>query len=43
LREESETVKPLVFFTISLGVHFLVNDFGLREHHRTPTTGLAAG
>ena len=25
----------LVLFTIALGVHFLVNDFALREHHQT--------
>jgi hypothetical protein len=36
VREESGTVKSLVFFTVALAVHFVVNDFALREHHKDP-------
>jgi zinc transporter ZupT len=34
LRGESEDVQTLVLFTLALGVHFVINDFGLREHHK---------
>lgn len=34
LREELAEPTELVLFTVALGVHFVVNDFGLREHHR---------
>lgn len=25
---------PLILFVIAIGLHFLINDFGLREHHK---------
>ena len=34
LRRELDAVGALVLYTIALGVHFVVNDFALREHHR---------
>jgi len=34
VRGEADTVRTLVLFTVALGVHFVVNDFGLREHHK---------
>lgn len=34
VRDESHTVQSLASFTVALGVHFVVNDFGLREHHK---------
>jgi zinc transporter ZupT len=34
LRGESEDVQTLVLFTLALAVHFVINDFGLREHHK---------
>jgi hypothetical protein len=33
-REESGTVNLLLYFT-AMALHFVVNDYGLREHHRT--------
>ncbi|HEY9835818.1 MAG TPA: hypothetical protein V6D27_02915 [Vampirovibrionales bacterium] len=32
--EEEASVLSLWFFFIAMGLHFLVNDFGLREHHK---------
>lgn len=32
-REESGT-RNLILFAVALGVHFVVNDFGLQEHHK---------
>lgn len=34
LRGELDELWPLIAYTLALGVHFVVNDFGLREHHR---------
>ena len=34
VREETETATSLVLFATALGVHFVINDFGLREHHK---------
>ena len=34
VHREEETTRTLVFFTLALGLHFLVNDHALREHHR---------
>lgn len=34
LREELEELSQLALFTVALGVHFVVNDLALREHHR---------
>jgi len=34
VRGEAETARTLLLFTVALGVHFVVNDFGLREHHK---------
>lgn len=34
LHGQSEDVQTLVLFTLALGVHFVVNDFALREHHK---------
>ncbi len=34
LRGESEDLRTLVLFTVALAVHFVVNDFSLREHHK---------
>ena len=34
VRGETETLRELVLFTVALGVHFVINDFGLREHHK---------
>ena len=34
LHREEETTTSLVLFSVALGVHFVVNDFGLRERHR---------
>ncbi len=34
LRGELEELHQLVVYTVALGVHFVVNDFGLREHHK---------
>jgi hypothetical protein len=32
----SEDLRQLAFFTVAIGVHFIVNDHGLREEHRGP-------
>ena len=34
LRRELEPPGALALYTVALGVHFVVNDFGLREHHK---------
>ena len=34
LRRELEPLGALALYTVALGVHFVVNDFGLREHHK---------
>ena len=34
LRSELEETTQLMLYVVALGVHFVVNDFGLREHHR---------
>ncbi|MDP8942924.1 MAG: hypothetical protein M3N16_02210 [Actinomycetota bacterium] len=34
LREELEPLGALALYTVALGVHFVVNDFALREHHK---------
>ena len=31
---EFDDREALVLYTVALGVHFVVNDFGLREHHK---------
>ena len=31
---EEEGVSTLISFTVAMALHFLVNDFGLREHHK---------
>jgi hypothetical protein len=33
LRGELEELSSLVLYTAALGVHFVINDLGLREHH----------
>lgn len=34
IREEFQALSGLALYTFALGVHFVVNDFGLREHHK---------
>lgn len=34
LRGESESLRSLLLFAAAMGLHFVINDFGLREHHR---------
>ena len=34
LRGELEELSALVLYTVALAVHFVINDFGLREHHK---------
>jgi len=34
LRGELDELSALVLYTVALAVHFVVNDFGLREHHK---------
>lgn len=34
LSEELDEVTQLVLYTIALAVHFVINDVGLREHHK---------
>ncbi len=34
LHRESPGTASLLFFAAAMGLHFVVNDFGLREHHR---------
>jgi zinc transporter ZupT len=34
VRGESDDIGTLALFTLALGVHFVINDFGLREHHK---------
>jgi uncharacterized membrane protein YeaQ/YmgE (transglycosylase-associated protein family) len=34
VRGEAETARSLLLFTLALAVHFVVNDYGLREHHK---------
>lgn len=35
LHERQETGLPtLILFTVAMALHFLINDFGLREHHQ---------
>lgn len=34
LREELDDVSQLVLYVAALGVHFVINDFSLRDHHR---------
>ncbi|MFA9432405.1 hypothetical protein [Egicoccus sp. AB-alg2] len=33
LLTQRASVASLVFFAVAMGVHFLVNDYGLRQHH----------
>ncbi len=35
LHREESTVKSLTLFAAALGLHFVVNDYGLREHHKS--------
>ncbi len=34
VRNEFTGLQALVLYTVALGVHFVVNDFGLSEHHK---------
>jgi hypothetical protein len=34
VHREDDSVTDLMLFAVALGVHFVVNDFGLRERHR---------
>ena len=34
LRGDLEDLSALALYTFALGVHFVINDFGLREHHK---------
>lgn len=34
LHREDSDLTSLVLFALAVGVHFVVNDYGLREHHR---------
>lgn len=34
LHREEPGVQILLFFAIAMALHFVVNDFGLREHHK---------
>lgn len=34
VREEFPALSGLALYTFALGVHFVVNDFGLRDHHK---------
>ena len=34
LRADMEQLTELILFTLALGVHFVINDFALSEHHR---------
>jgi hypothetical protein len=34
LHREEPGLASLVFFAIAMGLHFIVNDYGLREHHK---------
>lgn len=34
VHREDQSLYGLLFFTLALGFHFVVNDFGLREHHQ---------
>lgn len=34
LRGELEELSALVLYTVALAVHFVINDFGLRAHHK---------
>jgi hypothetical protein len=38
LRGELEEASELALFTLALAVHFVINDFGLREHHKDAYT-----
>ncbi len=39
LQEEADaSAQTLVFFTVAMGLHFVVNDYGLREHHKAAYT-----
>ncbi len=33
-QREEEPAQTVILFTIAMALHFLVNDFGLQEHHR---------
>ncbi|MCU0569612.1 MAG: hypothetical protein MUF49_23935 [Oculatellaceae cyanobacterium Prado106] len=35
LHREMPGLRSLLFFAIAMSLHFLVNDYGLREHHKT--------
>lgn len=47
LHREENDLSPLLWYTLAMGVHFVVNDFGLREHHKeryhTPGRWILAG
>lgn len=34
MREELESLSALLLYTLAMGLHFVVNDTGLREHHK---------
>lgn len=33
LHRETSGIQPLIFFAIAMALHFVVSDYGLREHH----------
>jgi zinc transporter ZupT len=38
VHREAETWQGLVLYVIAIGLHFVVNDFGLRQHHQKQYT-----
>ncbi len=36
-------LEDLLLFFVAMALHFVVNDHGLREHHKAPTFAGAAG
>ena len=39
VRGEREEISTLVLFTVALALHFVVNDYGLEEHHKEAYEG----
>jgi hypothetical protein len=36
-------MRALVLFTVAMALHFVMNDYGLREHHKDAYMRLGAG
>lgn len=43
VHREEQDMRGLLLFSIAMAVHFLVNDYGLRQHHKDTYRDVADG